>query len=217
MATYTYNPCPPRDWPTQKWTDYCNAHGECSSCQSVSSSPEVPIAIGGSITGGGVEYRPDELLLTATREWLIMTPIEHEQLQQDLVDFEAGLGQDSIERNLALARFYGERGLELMRIQMLDNALFETGEHPDVHIAEELAGALERAGFMEAALQTWDIVPAMITDYGPTVPDLLSYAMINRARIFESLDLAIDEKTALANAHHLQAMAAQLQTMNIQP
>lgn len=220
MPTYL-NPCPSWDYARQTWWQYCLANSTCPSCQSVlqsnSNAGQSVIVFDGARTGGGIENRPDELLLTEASEWVVLTPLQYEQLQQDLATFEATLSQDPIERDLALAQFYGDRGVELMRIQMLDSALFASRDHLDIRIAEELAGALERAGFMEAALQTWDVVPAMIPEFNLQIPDLFGQAQISRARILESLDLHTEAETALASARHWQATAAQLRALNLQP
>lgn len=158
---------------------------------------------------GGAKHEADQLRLSAD-EWVVLPSTEYEQLKQDLTAFEATLSQDPIEHDLALAKFYGERGLELMRIQMLDNALHKAVDRPDVHIAEELAGALERAGFTEAALQTWDAVPIMIDEHDLDVPDLLGNAMLNRGRILEGLQRPVEAQIAYATAGQLRVISERL-------
>lgn len=202
------------NWKKETWVSFCASHPGCPQCTSARpvavAQPVTPVTVNGASTGtgGGQMPVPPELLrLTADGKWTILTTVEVDDLKHDLTVFETALPKDPISRNMALSEFYGTRGLELRRIEALGNALIATTEHPNPQIAIELSGALERAGFTEAALQTWAALPTMIGLHDPDAPVLLSNAMRNRGRILNILDQPIEANIAFATAQLVDSLA----------
>lgn len=208
------NPCT-WNWTQETWASFCARRPDCSACTSsrpvASAKPGgIKVTIDGASTGTGGAQMPvpaEQLRLDNDGEWTILTPEEVGQIEHNLTKFETTLPEDPLSRNMALSGFYGTHGLELKRIEALGSALIATTEHPNPQIAVELSGALEKAGFAEAALQTWAALPTMIDRTDPDARWLLSNAMRNRGRILDGLDQPIEANIALATAELVDNLA----------
>lgn len=193
--------CPKKPW-WQSWKTYCSNYPHCPSCTGTKGS-----SVGGVFTGSG---GPRYYRRLRENEWVDLTSTEQEQIEKGLVEAGINLRPNSVEQNLALARFADEQDLILLRVYALDDAFSNTPNQPNPHIGMELAAALQDAGFFEAALQTLDYMPEILTSTDCESLQILGTAMLSRGRILESLGRVGEADAAFANARHMFVSAGEL-------
>lgn len=197
------------------WRDYCRAYPGCPGCFSIGSANtpngSLTINIGGANGGTpSVQYPADQLRMLLDGTWELLSADEHAALQQDLAEFEADLPAQGVEREMALAIFYADRGIDLMRIASLDKALSFAKNESRISIATELASALGNAGFHEAALTTWNVVPSLTHLGNPSAAEILGDVEINRGRLFQSMGRIVEADSAFAKARHMIKMSGRI-------
>lgn len=191
------------------WVDWCSQRSYCPECQlsrPIFTPSGGPVIVNNDPTGPGTIWR-----LWPDGRW---EPLEGATLQeflQELAQVSTGLPDDVVQRNRALANFYHQRGLEMLRIAALDE-IVTTQAQADPALVTELAGALQSAGFHQAALLYYDYTPPLLATPW-AAPErqknvtLLQDALKGKAISYQMIGQDMEAQATNALADHLQNLA----------